>query len=255
MSPTGGAGSDSDASPPRRQRLDSSEDDEDAAEPQRGRSAPAGRLDSSDSDGSDDSDVSVRRRPGRGITEARPTEARPTEARPTEARAGTKRARREETVYRDSKGRKLDMLTEYMRHQDAAAGKAAAEAREAYEWGQGAKQKEEDRRRAEELANIRHEPFARMRGDARVDEMQRNALRVGDPMFDYMQRKRQAAARSSGPAGGGGPRPSYSGPPAPPNRYGIRPGYRWDGVDRSTGFEQKLLAAQNGRPAQGAPRW
>ena len=69
--------------------------------------------------------------------------------------------------------------------------------------------------------------------------------RAEDPMLAYMQSKRKKVIKSSGVI----QYPEYKGPPPPPNRFGIKPGYRWDGVDRSTGFEKRLFEHSNKRKA------
>ena len=59
-------------------------------------------------------------------------------------------------------------------------------------------------------------------------------------------RRKLNAARAAGPARvvQRRPRPMYQGAPWS-NRFGIRPGYRWDGVQRGTGWEDRIAITGN----------
>ena len=62
--------------------------------------------------------------------------------------------------------------------------------------------------------------------------------RSDDPMAKYLSKKK--ALKTGQPT-----RPISRGPADRPNRFGILPGYRWDGVDRSNGFEKKYFETLN----------
>ena len=82
--------------------------------------------------------------------------------------------------------------------------------------------------------------------DKEMNDDMKETVRWGDPMLGMM---------SSGGKGGGtkkGQRPKCK-HNAPKNRFGIPPGYRWDGVNRTNGFEARLLRqAKEGEAADEA---
>ncbi|KAI0697039.1 Pre-mRNA-splicing factor of RES complex-domain-containing protein [Cytidiella melzeri] len=147
----------------------------------------------------------------------------------------------QETVYRDASGRKLDMAAE---RAEAARRKREREEKEAakMEWGKGLTQRDEAERRRKELEAMRAAPFARTKDDAAMNEDMKAEERWNDPAAAFLTKKRSKGLR----------KPEYTGPPPPPNRFGIRPGYRWDGVDRGNGFEKKFFQRQNERKRHGA---
>jgi pre-mRNA-splicing factor CWC26 len=147
-----------------------------------------------------------------------------------------------ETVYRDKDGRK----TERTEGIDAAT-KARAQAEETVKLNQGRVQKEALEAEARELVRLQNSGFARYRDDERLEVELKSEIRKDDPMAQYAlskQRKAKGSSSNTGGGGGCGPpsKPVYKGPPPKPNRFGIRPGYRWDGNDRGNGFEDKVLA-------------
>ncbi|KAJ8692533.1 Pre-mRNA-splicing factor cwc26 [Pleurotus ostreatus] len=146
----------------------------------------------------------------------------------------------QETVYRDATGKKIDTKAE---RAEAARLKREREEREAkkMEWGKGLVQRDEQEKRRKELENQRGKEFARYADDKDLNEELKSKELWNDPAAAFMTKKRTKGPR----------KPEYTGPLPAPNRFGIKPGYRWDGVDRSNGFEKKFFQTQNSRKRQG----
>ncbi|CAE6419287.1 unnamed protein product [Rhizoctonia solani] len=166
-----------------------------------------------------------------------PKKKKPTKEEIDEAAA----AAAQETVYRDASGRKIDTKAE---RAEAARKKREREELEAkkMEWGKGLVQREEEEKRRLELEKEKTRGMARYADDMDLNADQKAQDRWNDPAAAFLTTK-----KSKGPK-----KPEYQGPPPPPNRFGIKPGYRWDGVDRGNGFEKKFFQKQNERARRGA---
>ena len=140
-----------------------------------------------------------------------------------------------ETIYRDASGRIINVAmkrAEARRKAEAEAAKAAAE----LEAQKGDVQRAEKEKRKEQLKDAKFMTVARYANDAELNDELRERERWNDPAAGFLEKKKAGKSVSG--------RPLYKGA-AEPNRYGIRPGYRWDGVDRSTGFEKEYFKSRN----------
>jgi pre-mRNA-splicing factor CWC26 len=147
------------------------------------------------------------------------------------------------TVHRGKDGRKLDVGQHLAEQAEIERAAKLAEERELAEFRKGAAQKEGEAARRVEMEALRGEGLARYAGDERLERELKGTVRADDPMAKYMAKKVTAAEDKAGVVR----KRVYRGPAPPPNRYGIRPGYRWDGVDRGNGFEAKVLARHAGQ--------
>ncbi|GLV45576.1 uncharacterized protein CBL_02596 [Carabus blaptoides fortunei] len=111
-------------------------------------------------------------------------------------------------------------------------------------WGKGLKQVDEHKEKMEQDLYEMSKPLARYADDQDLERHLKEQEREGDPMLKYIRKKKRKEAEATGVSF----KPQYDGE-FMPNRFGIPPGHRWDGVDRSSGYEKQWFIVQNSKKA------
>ncbi|KAJ1781825.1 Pre-mRNA-splicing factor cwc26 [Coemansia sp. RSA 2167] len=142
------------------------------------------------------------------------------------------------TVHRNKKGQVIDAEQQSRDEADKVERSKHLQALHT-EWNKGAvqqKQRADEERRIERVRATGKVDYGN-----ELDEERRAKQHWNDPALKFLEDKPKKTARV----------PEYKGQ-APPNRFGIRPGYRWDGVDRSNGFEKDMLVSRASASARRA---
>ncbi|TKA80351.1 hypothetical protein B0A49_03090 [Cryomyces minteri] len=143
----------------------------------------------------------------------------------------------QETIYRDATGRIINVAmkrAEARRRADEEERKRAAE----LEAQKGDVQLAQKEVRKKQLEDAKLMTVSRYADDTELNKELKERDRWNDPAAQFLTKKKAGKSVTG--------KPLYKGAAAP-NRYGIRPGHRWDGVDRGNGFEMEYFTAQNRR--------
>uniref|UniRef100_A0A158R425 BUD13 homolog n=1 Tax=Syphacia muris TaxID=451379 RepID=A0A158R425_9BILA len=111
-------------------------------------------------------------------------------------------------------------------------------------WNRGVRQIKQRVEDVNEMARVAQEEFARTADNKAMNDHMKEVLLKEDPMLEHVKKKRYKKALQAGEV-----YPTYEGS-WEPNRFNIPPGYRWDGVDRSNGFERRIAEMANRKVAQ-----
>jgi len=172
----------------------------------------------------------------------RMNEATTAQSRTNEAQSSNDHS--SDVIYRGKRGEKITR-DEWLKLHEKKKKKHRKQEPPVLEWGGGLVQKEDKAKRLEEEARLMSEPLARYDIDPSLDEELRKQDRWGDP-FSQLPTGPQTAGGSESSKGShaAASRPKCRFP-GPLNRFGIMPGYRWDGVVRGNGFEDRFLSEKN----------
>lgn len=140
------------------------------------------------------------------------------------------------TVHRDKDGRAVDVEEVRARTQQADAEYSANDAQKRAFLKLGSAQLAEHEAALARLRAAQAKGSAQVLASAAEDAMIQSRARIGDPA--------SFISSTQVPGGRSAAKLVYKGPPAPPNRYNIEPGHRWDGSDRGNGWESLLLSTR-----------
>jgi len=122
------------------------------------------------------------------------------------------------------------------------------------EWGGGLKQGVNEEEERAEVERIAAQPFARFEPDEKYTKELQEKLAWNDPMAKF---KDDPDAFGPGAKATEGEKKAKPKCPHTPwmNRFGILPGYRWDGKVRGNEFEKKFLQTKNARAYAKEDHW
>ncbi|XP_057318317.1 BUD13 homolog [Microplitis mediator] len=135
---------------------------------------------------------------------------------------------------RDSKAEELERLEKEKRQQEKNNKYS--------KWEKGLEQVDDRTEKMKQDLYEMTKTLARYADDADIDALQRAEEREGDSMPNFIKDKQIKEGKRQPD------KPSYQGFYMP-NRFDIKPGYRWDSFDRSNGHEKKWFEVKNARVA------
>jgi pre-mRNA-splicing factor CWC26 len=141
----------------------------------------------------------------------------------------------QETIYRDASGRIINVAMKRAEARKKAEDEERKE-REKTKAARGDVQNAEAAKRQQQLRDAKTMTIARYADDTELNDELKERGHWNDPASGFL-RKKKAGRSITG-------KPLYQGA-FQPNRYGIRPGHRWDGVDRGNGFETQWFNSRN----------
>ncbi|KAJ2551247.1 Pre-mRNA-splicing factor cwc26 [Coemansia sp. RSA 1933] len=155
-------------------------------------------------------------------------------------------AQSEQTVYRDAKTGKAIDIDKVREEEESKRRQNEEQRRLQAQWNKGLVQQREKIDDQQRIERMRAESSSSGNRDGHqshsvYEQELRAKQHWNDPAARFLENKTAERPKY----------PEYKGH-APPNRFGIRPGYRWDGVDRSNGFERELFKRQAGASARKA---